>query len=145
MCYRNVLQEFFWTYAGPFLEKTLKMETDSMKIDTISIIPNTFSIVNVTPSEYRLDFIKAILYWKKKPALDSITITYRVFPFQLDPVAQRMSFDSVLNKYYVTPFEFNNGLTNAQKGIFDFGTLKAEGSFGLNSLCQTNTNSTFAQ
>jgi hypothetical protein len=81
-------------------------------------------------NEYRLDFVKAMLYWKKKPSLDSILITYRVFPFQLNPVAQRMSFDSVVNNFYVAPFEFNNGLTNAQKGIFDFGTLKAEGSFG---------------
>ena len=29
-----------------------------------------------------------------------------------------------------TPLTINTGLTNMQKGIFDFGTLKAEGSFG---------------
>ena len=41
-----------------------------------------------------------------------------------------MKYDSVMNNFYVKPYEFNNGLTNAQRGAFDFGTLKAEGSFG---------------
>jgi hypothetical protein len=118
------------TPASNSRHKILKVEADSLKIDTISIVPNTFSIVNVAPSDYRLDFVKAILYWIKKPATETVTIAYRVFPFQLNPVAQRMSFDSVMNNFYVKPFEFNNGLTNAQRGIFDFGTLKAEGSFG---------------
>lgn len=111
-------------------QKVFKVEADSLKIDTISIVPKTFSITYVSATDYQLDFVKAILYWKKKPALDSIIITYRVFPFQLNPVAQRMSFDSVMNNFYVTPFEFNSGLTNAQRGIFDFGTMKAEGSIG---------------
>ena len=30
----------------------------------------------------------------------------------------------------ITPYEFNNELSDEQKGIFNFGTLKAEGSFG---------------
>ncbi|MDZ4795380.1 MAG: hypothetical protein SGI83_13955 [Bacteroidota bacterium] len=111
-------------------QKILKIESDSLKIDTISIVPNSFSIAYVSPADYRLDIVKAILYWKKKPGTEMVTVTYRVFPFRLNPVAQRMSFDSVMNNFYVKPFEFNNGLTNAQRGIFDFGTLKAEGSFG---------------
>ena len=70
------------------------------------------------------------MHWNKKPPLDSVTITYRVFPFKLNPVAQRMRYDSVLMNVYVTPYEFNNNLSNQQKGIFDFGNLKAQGSFG---------------
>ncbi len=111
-------------------QKTLTIEADSLKIDTISIIPNTFSVANISAEDYRLDFVNAILYWKNKPDSGSVMVTYRVFSFQLNPVAQRLSFDSVMNNFYVKPFEFNKGLTNAQRGIFDFGTLKAEGSFG---------------
>jgi hypothetical protein len=118
------------TVTSNLRQKTMKVETDSLKIDTISIVPNTFSVANVSPSDYRLDFVKAMLYWKKKPSTEMVIITYRVFPFHLNPVAQRMSFDSVMNNFYVKPFEFNSGLTNAQRGIFDFGTMKAEGSFG---------------
>jgi hypothetical protein len=111
-------------------QKVFRTGSDSLHIDTISIVPSTFSVAYIPSTDYRLDPVKAILYWKKKPAADSIIVTYRVFPFKLDAVAQRMSFDSVMNNFYVKPFEFNEGLTNAQRGIFDFGTLKAEGSLG---------------
>lgn len=111
-------------------QKVFKTTADSLRIDTVSIIPNSISIPFVSADDYRLDFVRAMLYWKKKPTVDSITITYRVFPYKLNPVAQRMNYDSVVNNFLVKPFEFENGLTRAQRGIFDFGTLKAEGSFG---------------
>lgn len=111
-------------------QKVFKVDADSIRIDTLSIVPNSFSIAGIPGSDYRLDFAKAILHWKKKPAADSVLITYRVFPFQLNSVVQRMRYDSVMNNFYVKPFEFNAGLDNNQRGIFDFGTLKAEGSFG---------------
>ena len=111
-------------------QKVFSTKTDSLKIDTISIIPNTFSIPFVAAADYRLDFVSATLFWIKKPATDSVTISYRVFPFKLNPVAQRMVYDSVINNFYIKPIEINKGLANSQNKIFDFGTLKAEGSFG---------------
>lgn len=111
-------------------QRMLKVSSDTLRFDTTSVIPNTFSIAYVPAGDYRLDFVNAVLYWKKKPAADSILITYRVFPFRLNLITQRMVYDSVKTSFYVKPFEFNNGLTEAQRGIFDFGTLKAEGSFG---------------
>ncbi|HUR66133.1 MAG TPA: hypothetical protein VMZ03_07250 [Chitinophagaceae bacterium] len=111
-------------------QKKLKVGADTVQIDTLSIIPNSFSIPHVPATDYQLDLVKAVLFWKKKPGTDSITLTYRVFPFQLNSITQRMQYDSIKNNFYVTPFEFDSGLTNAQRSIFDFGTLKAEGSFG---------------
>ncbi len=110
--------------------KTLQNNSDSLRIDTISIVPNSFSVKDIPASDYRLDFVKAKLYWIKRPAVELITVTYRVFPFQLNAAVQRMRYDSVMNNFYIKPFEFNNGLNDEQKGMFDFGTLKAEGSFG---------------
>lgn len=104
--------------------------TDSLKLDTISIVPNTLFIEKVPASDYHLDFINAILIWNKKPTLDSVKIIYRVFPFKLNPVAQHISFDSIMNKLYAIPYEFNANTTEQPRGIFDFGNLKAEGSFG---------------
>ncbi|HEV7782564.1 MAG TPA: hypothetical protein VGO58_14920, partial [Chitinophagaceae bacterium] len=118
------------TVTSNLRQKTFIITSDTLLIDTISIVPNSFSIASVPAADYRLDFVKAILYWKNRPLSDTIIVMYRVFPFRLDPVAQRMNFDSVMNNFYIKPFEFNSGLTNAQRGIFDFGTLKAEGSFG---------------
>lgn len=111
-------------------QKKMPVKAEGLQLDTLSIVPNTLIISNVLPSAYRLDFAQARLFWIERPALDSVEISYRVFPFKLDAVAQRMSFDSVMNNFYVKPFEFNSGLTSEQRGIFDFGKLKAEGSFG---------------
>jgi hypothetical protein len=116
--------------ASNLHQKKFKVAADSLKIDSLSIIPNTLTIASVPAADYRLDFVKAILHWIKKPTSDSILITYRTFPYQLNFVAQRLPLDSVLKQLYVIPYQFNNGLTEEQKGIFNFGTLKAEGSFG---------------
>lgn len=111
-------------------QKILKVESDSTRIDTFSIVPNSLKIIDVPETDYRIDYVNSVIYWNKKPGAENIVLTYRVFPFRLNPSVQRMSYDSVLNNFYVKPFEFNTGLTNSQKGIFDFGTLRAEGSFG---------------
>jgi hypothetical protein len=110
--------------------KAFSTLSDSLQIDTLSIVPGTFFIQKVNPDDYKLDFVKSILFWVKKPKMDTVIILYRVFPFQLNSVTQRMKYDSVMNNFYVKPYEYNNGLTSSEKGVFDFGTLKAEGSFG---------------
>ena len=77
-----------------------------MRLDTISIVPRTLSIAGVPDSEYHLDFIKAILYWKQKPSADSVLLTYRVFPFKLNPVAQHLNYDSVSKIPFRDPTKF---------------------------------------
>lgn len=116
---------------GNLRVKSIPVTTaDSILLDSLSIVPKTFGSPGLDTSFYRLDEITAVLYWKKKPAVASVQVSYRVFPFRFNASLQRMRFDSVMNNFYVKPFEFNSGLSNAQKGIFDFGNLKAEGSFG---------------
>lgn len=116
--------------ASNLRQKLLPVIADSVVLDTVSIIPQTFVVEGVPADDYRLDFIKAILYWNNRPATDSIRVSYRVFYYKLNPVAQRIKADSVINRMAIAPYEFNNELTGEQKGIFNFGTLKAEGSFG---------------
>src|SRR5258705_11699606 len=111
-------------------QKSLKFGGDTLRISSMSIISRTFRVDNIDAADYRLDFINAVLYWNKRPASDSVRISYRVFPYKLNPVAQRMRYDSVMNNMSITPYEFNNELTETQKGMFNFGTIKAEGSFG---------------
>ncbi len=110
--------------------KTVAVRADSIRLDSVSIIPSSITVTGAAPGDYRLDFVNAVLHWKKKPAADSVTITYRVFPFLLTSAVQHLRYDSIMNNFYVKPFAFNDGLTGSQRGIFDFGTLKAEGSFG---------------
>jgi hypothetical protein len=103
---------------------------DSIRLDTISIIPQSFVIEGIPATDYRLDFINATLHWNTKPAKDSIRAKYRVFYYKLNPVAQRLRSDSIINAMNISSYDFNSELTGEQKGIFNFGTIKAEGSFG---------------
>lgn len=106
------------------------VKSDSLLIDTTSIIPRSLSVVGVPPSDYRYDFVNAMLVWTQMPSRDSVRIIYRVFPYKLNPVAQRMNYDSVMNNFFVAPFEFNNNRNDQQKSIFNFGNLNYNGSFG---------------
>ncbi|MDB5205876.1 MAG: hypothetical protein JWR72_951 [Flavisolibacter sp.] len=110
--------------------KKVAITGDSILLDTLSIIPKTFTINGVDSSSYRLDFINAVLYWKAKPMADTVAITYRVFPNKLNAVVQRNSFDSILKNLYIRPFEFNNSEQAGSKGLFDFGNIQYNGSFG---------------
>lgn len=116
--------------ASNLRHKVVAVAADSVRLDTLSIIPETFSVKDISASDYRLDFINSTLHWIAKPASDSVSISYRVFSFKLNPVVQRIKADSVINSMAIAPYVFNNELTDEQKAIFNFGTLKAEGSFG---------------
>ena len=112
-----------------FHVKKVAVTKDSVVLDTASIVPNTFKIIDVDSSYYKLDFVKAVLYWKTKPSTDSVLLTYRTFPFKLNSVVQRLSFDSVMNNVYLKPFEFNQN-NEEQRGLLDFGNIQANGSLG---------------
>ncbi len=103
---------------------------DTMHLDTISIVPRTFFIEGIPDSNYHLDFINAVLYWNRKPSADSVLISYRVFPFRLNPVAQHLNYDSISKIPFVIPLSFNNNPYGSSKGMFDFGNLSTTGSFG---------------
>lgn len=115
--------------SSNFRLKIVPVSNDSIILDTVSIIPETFTIENVSDTFFYLDFVRAVLYWKIRPPVDSISISYRVFPFRLNATTQRLSYDSVMNNFYVKPFEFNDN-SNTSKGLLDFGNLQYNGSFG---------------
>lgn len=100
-------------------------DRDTLQIDTLSIIPGTFFILNVDARQYHLDATKAFLIWKQRPAVDSIEVQYRVFPFLLGKVQQRLSYDSAV------AFTTVRQLAGGQKegGLFRFGNLQYSGSF----------------
>ncbi|MBB1284777.1 hypothetical protein HRH25_10380 [Flavisolibacter sp. BT320] len=110
--------------------KTVAVTIDSIRLDTLSIIPNTFLVNELDSSSYRLDFVNAVLYWKEKPFRDSISVVYRVFPVKLNATAQRRSFDSIARNLYLKPFEFGKEAAENSRGLFDFGNIQYNGSFG---------------
>jgi hypothetical protein len=55
-------------------------------------------------------------------------ISYRVFPYRLNSIVQRANFDSIINN---TVFLYGNQeKETSEKGIFNFGNIQYNGSFG---------------
>lgn len=110
-------------------KKSLPVTSDTLLLDTLSIVPGTFSILGTDSSSFTLDFFNARLLWKKKPLMDSVSVTYRVFPGKINTVYQRMRFDSVSNYFLASPVTIQHP-NSLQHSIFDFGNINYNGSFG---------------
>jgi len=98
------------------------------QIDSVSIIPQTFSIPGFPDSAYVLDYVNAIITWKQKPFSDSVMVIYRTFPFKLNSVVKRWNYDSIEGHFLVQPSTFK-GDKNSDN-FFNFGNISYNGSFG---------------
>jgi hypothetical protein len=110
--------------------KLVTVSGDMVKLDSVTIVPNSVKIINIAPTDYKIDEVNATLTWITKPPFENVVVTYRVFPFKLNAVVKHYNYDSIrynfINNNPVT-FSLNNKQTNP---LFDFGTVKSEGSFG---------------
>src|SRR5215210_6628333 len=99
-------------------------------IDSVSIVPRTFFIRGFDTSYYNLDEVNATLTLKKPLLKDSIEIIYRVFPYKLNAVSRRFTYDSVMNNFIAQHKVINSGKQAGASSLFDFGTMNYNGSFG---------------
>ncbi|MGI8952348.1 MAG: hypothetical protein ACR2FN_12295 [Chitinophagaceae bacterium] len=108
--------------------RTKKISTQNdAQLDSLSIVPNSIFITNFDTSFFSVDAINAKLFWKKTLSVDSVQISYRVFPTRLNAVAKRFSYDSVRNNFIAEPSLINQSKNNT---LFNFGNLNYNGSFG---------------
>ena len=111
-------------------KKYISTKGNIVKLDSLSIVPNSLVIEGVFPNSYKADEVNATITWIGKPAKDSVLVTYRVFPYKLNAIAKRFSYDSIKNNFISNnPYTFRYGTKQANP-LLDFGTVKAEGSFG---------------
>ncbi|HEY2727392.1 MAG TPA: hypothetical protein VGI61_09485, partial [Parafilimonas sp.] len=97
------------------------------KIDSLSIVPNTFFIECFDTSFYNLDWVNATLFFKKQLPVDSVQIIYRVFNQKLNAVSKRYSYDSIKNNFI--PIKPPSTAKN-DESFLNFGKLNYNGSFG---------------
>ncbi len=113
----------------------------SFKLDSLSIVPKTFSILGIDTSFYMIDETRAVITWKKQIVKDSVDVLYRVFPYNLYSSSQRYSFDSISNNFVAVR---KIGQTNAsQYSLFNFGKLDYKGSLGRNLSVGNNQDAVF--
>ncbi len=111
-------------------KKQISTRTGAVKLDSLSIVPNSVQIDGMFPGTYQVDEVNARISWIGKPAQDSVWVTYRIFPFKLNMVVRHFNYDSIRHNFISNQnFTFNYG--NTQKNpLVDFGNIKSEGSFG---------------
>jgi len=111
--------------------KYISTKNKVVKIDSLSLVPNTVVITGIETSAYKIDNVNGSLTWINKLPIDSVLVTYRVFPFKLNAVVRRFNFDSIRNNFIRErsfTFNYNNKENNS---ILDFGNnINYNGSFG---------------
>lgn len=109
--------------------KKISTKNSTVKLDTLSIVPKSILIPGIGNDQFLVDEVNAQLNWLQPQTLDSVTITYRVFPYKLNAQVQRLKFDDVKNNFMTTPITLDNN-PGFGKGMFDFGNVNYNGSFG---------------
>ena len=112
-------------------QKKIPVRSTALVLDSLSIVPGSFTIKNTSPGSFLLDEVNATLLWKQLPATDSVAVFYRVFPYRLNAKANRYRFDSIANNFINNP---TVGAVRKKPGgsnnLIDFGNLSYSGSFG---------------
>jgi len=109
---------------------TVSTKEQTIKLDSASLVPGSVVIKGVSPFYYKVDEVNATITWLEKPALETVTVTYRVFPYKLNAVLNRLNYDSIrFNFISSNPFTMRVGTKQANP-LLDFGNIKSEGSFG---------------
>ena len=111
-----------------FRKKTIIVQSDRTKIDTVSIVPNSLTIGLLDRDYFKVDYASATIYWLKPPPKQAYEITYRVLPFDFTKGAQRLSFDSVFYRFGIAGDKIL-GKGNENRP-FDFGKINSNGSIG---------------
>jgi hypothetical protein len=111
--------------------KAISTKADKIQLDTLSILPNTFSIPGINKDWYKIDYIDASLTWKEKPPVDSVWVQYRVFDAKLNAVTKHLNYDSIMNYFLADhAYTVNDNSFRQSDRFFDFGTINYTGSFG---------------
>ena len=111
-------------------KKTISTKEQTVKLDSLSLVPGSVIIQGVSPYYYKVDEVNATITWLDKPKQENVVVTYRVFPYKLNAVVSHFNYDSIrLNFISTNPFTIKVGNKNTNP-LMDFGNIKSEGSFG---------------
>jgi hypothetical protein len=111
-------------------KKYMPVASDSLLLDSLSIVPGTLIVQDIPASDYRVDEVRAILYWINKPAAPQVLLNYRVFPFKLNAVNRRFNYDSVRYNFAVEKAPRVRSSAKPINPFTEVGGIQSEGSFG---------------
>jgi len=101
-----------------------------IKLDSVSIVPGTVTIPGISAGNYIIDEINATLTWILPPPSDSVSISFRRFPFKLNEPARQFNYDSIRYNFLAEKPVIVKTRSGQPNPFLDFGTLQSEGSIG---------------
>ncbi|HTE10920.1 MAG TPA: hypothetical protein VK645_08115, partial [Chitinophagaceae bacterium] len=110
--------------------KAISTKNEKTQLDSLSILPNTFSLPGINKDWYTVDYINATITWKQQVPVDTVWVQYRVFDARLNAITRHLNYDSIMNNFLGQPFVFNDNSFRQSDRFFDFGTINYTGSFG---------------
>lgn len=120
-------EEIKRSYKPTLRYRIVPVQSDSLLIDSLPVVPGTVLIKGVPSSSYRLDPFRALLYWKTRPSQDSVEIQYRVFTTSLTAPVQGLIFDSVSKKFNLPKV---SSVETKAAAPWNFSGIQAQGSLG---------------
>lgn len=107
----------------------MAVRSDTLCLDSLSVVPETVVVEGIDTADYGINLVKSLFWWKHRPSLDSVKVSYRVFPFVMQNSMARFRYDSVAHYMVATPYFFHRAGAD-DPSQFNFGNLQYNGSFG---------------
>ena len=108
--------------------KTYPLSRDTLRLDSLNIVPGSLQIPGVTDAAYNLLPENSLLIWKQRPKQDSIRINYRVLPIDLHHRYYHKDLrqiDSIYGMYVYHPND-----TGRNGNFVNFNQIEYNGSYG---------------
>lgn len=134
-----------------FRSKSIVLNKDTIRLDTLSLIPGTISLIKqngepADPSSYKIDFVNALLIRLSPPIeVDTLHIEYKVFPFFFSQKYQHKDVNKIQNNQFGEPYVYT--VDKNQKvdffkteGLSKSGSISRGLSFGNNQDVALNSN-----
>ena len=123
-------------YASNIHKGYISLTSDTVKLDSLSIIPGTFRINDITgrlvdTSAYDLLPYSSLLIWRHRPAGDSLPVSYRVYPYAFANRYFNKDHRSYIKSnisFAGSPYTYSPTEVSADK-LIDFGSLDYNGNF----------------
>lgn len=112
--------------------KTFIVAQDSLRLDSLSIIPGSMRVLGIDSGEYTILYTKSILVAHKVDS-QSVTLKYRVFPLDFSKEVKHRAFNINQEGIAYNPFILRSN-PEFSSNIFNDNTLEKSGSIsrGLN-------------
>ncbi|MCW3126985.1 MAG: hypothetical protein JWO03_2643 [Bacteroidetes bacterium] len=123
-------------YATNIKTKNITLASDTVKLDSLSLIPNTILLRTASgqvldTSNYDILPFSSLLIWKKKPAGDSVVASFRTYPYAFANKyfnKDHKAYVKANQNHTLAPMVYVPSEVAPDK-LIDFGSLDYNGNF----------------